>query len=82
MLISCFTVQRGLKTGYTSNAGWNIVTSAKRGAVSLIGVILGSHSHKARDNTMIKLMNIHFSKFGETPKVLSASRKNNKAKLA
>lgn len=71
----------GLKTGFTSNAGWNIVTSAKRGTVSLIGVILGGRSHKARDHAMIKMMNSHFAKYHTPPKTLSASN-NTRAKVA
>jgi serine-type D-Ala-D-Ala carboxypeptidase (penicillin-binding protein 5/6) len=52
----------GLKTGYTAQAGWNIVTAANRGNTHLIGVILGSKSHRARDLEMIKLIESHFNK--------------------
>lgn len=52
----------GMKTGYTSNAGWNIITTAKRGGVRLIGVILGGSSYFSRDRTMIRLMNKYFAR--------------------
>lgn len=52
----------GLKTGYTSQAGWNIVTAANRGNIRLIGVILGGKSQKSRDTEMIQLMNLYFNK--------------------
>ena len=50
----------GLKTGYTSKAGWNIVTAAKRDNVRLIGVILGGKTPMERDVKMMRLMNDHF----------------------
>jgi D-alanyl-D-alanine carboxypeptidase (penicillin-binding protein 5/6) len=52
----------GLKTGFTSKAGWNIVTAAQRGTTSLIGVVLGGQSHRSRDRAIIKLMNTHFAR--------------------
>jgi D-alanyl-D-alanine carboxypeptidase (penicillin-binding protein 5/6) len=51
----------GMKTGYTSHAGWNIVTTARRGATRLIGVVLGGSSNVTRDLTMMKLMDKYFS---------------------
>ena len=54
----------GMKTGYTSNAGWNIVTTAKRGGIRLIGIILGGATYHARDHTMMRLMNKYFAKIG------------------
>jgi serine-type D-Ala-D-Ala carboxypeptidase (penicillin-binding protein 5/6) len=54
----------GMKTGYTSKAGWNIVTTAKRRGARLIGVILGGSTYLARDRTMINLMNKYFAKLG------------------
>jgi D-alanyl-D-alanine carboxypeptidase (penicillin-binding protein 5/6) len=54
----------GMKTGYTSKAGWNIVTTAKRKGTRLIGIILGSNECSHRDRTMISLMNKYFAKLG------------------
>jgi D-alanyl-D-alanine carboxypeptidase len=42
----------GMKTGYTQAAGHNLVTSAMRGGVRLIGVVLGSGSNGERDVQM------------------------------
>jgi D-alanyl-D-alanine carboxypeptidase (penicillin-binding protein 5/6) len=50
----------GMKTGYTAKSGWNLVTTAKRGAQRLVGVVLGEHNAKIRDNKMINLINRHF----------------------
>ena len=52
----------GMKTGYTSKAGWNIITTAKRGGVRLIGIVLGGSTYRARDRTMMRLMNKYFAK--------------------
>jgi D-alanyl-D-alanine carboxypeptidase (penicillin-binding protein 5/6) len=52
----------GMKTGYTSKAGWNLVTAAKRGSQRLIGVVLGGSNAKSRDTKMINLINHHFAK--------------------
>ena len=67
---------QGLKTGYTSKAGWNIVTAAKRGGTALIGIILGGKSYKSRDAEMINMMNTYFNK-----KTLYTSLNNKKANL-
>jgi D-alanyl-D-alanine carboxypeptidase (penicillin-binding protein 5/6) len=52
---------RGLKTGYTSKAGWNIITTATRGDNNLIGVIMGGSSYRSRDLKMLNLMNSQFA---------------------
>ena len=51
----------GLKTGYTSKAGFNIITSAQRGGHRLIGVVMGGKTNKQRDIEMMKLMNMQFA---------------------
>ena len=50
----------GLKTGYTSNAGYNLITTASRGNKSLIGIVTGSKSAKARDRKMVVLLDKYF----------------------
>ncbi|MCH9753370.1 MAG: D-alanyl-D-alanine carboxypeptidase, partial [Alphaproteobacteria bacterium] len=52
---------QGLKTGYTSKAGWNIITSATRDGHNLIGVIMGGKSYQSRDLKMLNLMNSQFA---------------------
>ena len=53
----------GSKTGYTSKAGWNIMTTAKRGGVRLIGILLGGSTRRSRDRVVVNLMNKYFAKF-------------------
>lgn len=50
----------GLKTGYTVAAGRNLVTSALRGGVRLVGVVLGARSNTERDAEMTSLLDAGF----------------------
>ena len=54
----------GLKTGFTDAAGLNLVTSAVRGNVRLIGVVLGARTSAQRSNVMTALLNDGFSQEG------------------
>ena len=57
----------GMKTGYTEAAGHNLVTSAVRGGVRLIGVVLGAGSNAARDVHMAALLNQGFRRWACRP---------------
>lgn len=46
----------GMKTGYTDASGHNLVTSAVRGGVRLIGVVLGAATNGERDVHMASLL--------------------------
>ena len=50
----------GLKTGYTEASGHNLVTSAVRGGVRLVGVVLGASSNPERDVHMASLLDSGF----------------------
>jgi D-alanyl-D-alanine carboxypeptidase len=50
----------GLKTGYTEASGHNLVTSAMRGGVRLVGVVLGASSNGERDIHMAALLDHGF----------------------
>jgi D-alanyl-D-alanine carboxypeptidase len=50
----------GLKTGYTEASGHNLVTSAVRGGVRLVGVVLGAASNGERDIHMASLLDNGF----------------------
>jgi len=54
----------GLKTGYTQAAGHNLVTSAMRGGVRLIGVVMGASSNPERDAHMASLLDDGFIQEG------------------
>ncbi|MEK7436359.1 MAG: D-alanyl-D-alanine carboxypeptidase family protein [Pseudomonadota bacterium] len=50
----------GVKTGYTENAGFCLIASAKRGARRLLSVVLGANSDNARAQESQKLLNYGF----------------------
>jgi D-alanyl-D-alanine carboxypeptidase len=50
----------GLKTGYTDASGHNLATSAVRGGVRLVGVVLGAASNGERDIHMASLLDRGF----------------------
>jgi D-alanyl-D-alanine carboxypeptidase len=50
----------GMKTGYTEASGHNLVTSAVRDGVRLVGVVLGAGSNAERDVHMAALLNQGF----------------------
>lgn len=51
----------GIKTGYTLDAGYNIATSAKRGGMRVIAVVLGAKSVQARDVRVANLVELGFT---------------------
>ena len=54
----------GLKTGYTVAAGHNLVTSAMRGGIRLVGVVMGARSNPERDLHMASLLDDGFEQLG------------------
>jgi D-alanyl-D-alanine carboxypeptidase (penicillin-binding protein 5/6) len=61
----------GIKTGHTDSAGYCLASSAKRGDMRLISVVLGTQSFKAREDASAALLNYGFT-FYETVKVKGA----------
>jgi D-alanyl-D-alanine carboxypeptidase len=50
----------GMKTGFTCNSGYNLVSSAKQNGRRLIGVVLGGRTSNERYNLMINQMDHGF----------------------
>lgn len=63
----------GVKTGYTNAAGYNLVASAKRGKIRLIGVVLGSSSSASRQQRMTRLLDDGFRK-AEVSRAVTAKK--------
>jgi len=63
----------GLKTGHTDGAGYCLVSSAKRGDMRLVSVVLGMASMKAREEGTSALLNYGFS-FYEAKSMYSAGQ--------
>ena len=53
----------GLKTGFTTEAGFNLTATAKRGDMRLISVVLGTPSNSARFSQSATLLNWGFQNF-------------------
>ncbi len=53
----------GMKTGYTENAGYCLITSARRGERRLVSVVLGAASEAVRAAESQKLLNHGFQAF-------------------
>ncbi|WP_441002709.1 serine hydrolase [Pseudocolwellia agarivorans] len=64
----------GLKTGHTSQAGYSLVTSATKGDMRLISVVMGTDSERARKVESKKLLNYGF-RFFETYTPYAAGEK-------
>jgi D-alanyl-D-alanine carboxypeptidase (penicillin-binding protein 5/6) len=58
----------GMKTGFTDNAGYCLITSARRGPRRLVSVVLGAGSESARATESQKLLNYGFQ-FYDTAKL-------------
>lgn len=56
----------GMKTGYTSASGFNIVTSAVRHDRRLLGVVMGGRTARSRDRLMVTLLNRGFARIRKT----------------
>lgn len=54
----------GIKTGYISASGFNLVASAKRNGRRIIGVVFGGKSSRSRDAHMVDLLDRGFSRLG------------------
>lgn len=61
-LLTTYPGNDGLKTGYTVASGFNLVSSAARGGVRLVGVVLGGASGWERDNHMVALLDQGFER--------------------
>ncbi len=70
----------GLKTGYTDAAGYCLASSASRGGMRLISVVMGADSEKSRADESQKLLNYGF-RFYETHSLFDGSKSLTEAKV-
>jgi serine-type D-Ala-D-Ala carboxypeptidase (penicillin-binding protein 5/6) len=61
----------GIKTGHTQSAGYGLASSAKRGNMRLISVVLGTKGFKQREDASATMLNYGFT-FYETVKAKGA----------
>ena len=62
-LLGKFPGTDGLKTGYYSQTGFNVVATAKRGDMRFIVVVMGSPSGKARDTATMEKLQKAFAQY-------------------
>lgn len=53
----------GLKTGFTSNAGYCLTATAKKGDLRLISVVMGEETSETRSTDTVNLLNYGFNSF-------------------
>ncbi|MBN8124826.1 D-alanyl-D-alanine carboxypeptidase, partial [Vibrio vulnificus] len=53
----------GMKTGFTSGAGYSLVTSATNGNMRLISAVMGANSMKSRESDSKQLLSYGFRFF-------------------
>ncbi|MBR2299893.1 MAG: D-alanyl-D-alanine carboxypeptidase [Alphaproteobacteria bacterium] len=68
-LLQTFEGADGLKTGYTANAGFNIVTSAKRGNHRVFVVTMGHKTADERDEKVAFMMDTVFKRLASNKKI-------------
>jgi D-alanyl-D-alanine carboxypeptidase len=76
-LVEHYAGTDGIKTGYIAAAGYNLVTSTRRGDKRLVGVVLGARSSGARNSYMMVMFEKMFprAKSGATVAALAGSSK-------
>ncbi len=61
-LLQSYAGADGIKTGYTSAAGFNLTASAERGGKRVIATVFGGRSTATRNAQVAKLLDLGFSK--------------------
>ena len=61
-LLGTYPGADGMKTGYIVASGFNLVSSAARGGVRLVGVVMGGANGSERDNHMMALLDQGFER--------------------
>jgi len=66
----------GIKTGYTRDSGFNLVTSMRRGNRHLVGVVMGGRSGSSRDAIMRNLLAENLEKAATNRTVAAITERN------
>ncbi len=71
-LVKTFAGADGIKTGYTQRSGFNLVTTAERDGVRLVGVVLGGRTVRTRDTHMSEILATAFTEVAAKPMLIAA----------
>ncbi len=72
-LLGTYRGADGVKTGWTSDAGYSVVASARRGGGRFVAVILGADSEQGRFEDAARLLDWGFSRYGARSVIASGS---------
>lgn len=75
-LLGAYRGVDGIKTGFTNASGYNLVASAKRNNIRVIGVVMGSPSSAARNALMMRLLDRGFTKVPADRAVVARVRRS------
>ncbi len=73
-LIGSFEGATGIKTGWTNDAGYCLVASAKRGEIELFAVVLGTETESVRFREAKKLLEWGFSNYRQEELTVTGAR--------
>ena len=73
-LLDSYPGADGIKTGFITASGFNLVTSAVRGETRLVGVVMGAARAPERDRHMAMLLDRGFAAMGEVGATRTESR--------
>lgn len=73
-LLSSYRGADGIKTGYTRAAGFNLVSSAKRGDKRIIAVVFGGKTSRSRNRRVAELLDMGFKRAPKYAAVVKPSR--------
>jgi D-alanyl-D-alanine carboxypeptidase len=70
-LIGRYDGADGIKTGYTSSSGFNLVSSVVRNGSHVIGVVMGGRTAHRRDLEMVRLLDEAFGQIQTNPSLVA-----------
>ncbi|HYM17315.1 MAG TPA: D-alanyl-D-alanine carboxypeptidase [Micropepsaceae bacterium] len=70
-LLLAFNGTDGIKTGYTRDSGFNLVSSVVRDNKHILGVVMGGRSAATRDHEMMRLLTAAFNYADENPTAIA-----------
>lgn len=77
-IVRSYKGAEGLKTGFISAVGYNIISTAKKGDNRLVSVVIGYNSSRARDRKAVNLLNKGFKMIIKQKSLASKSGKKPK----
>lgn len=73
-LLAAYEGADGIKTGYTNAAGFNLVSSAKRGDKRIIAVVFGGKTSRSRNRRVAELLDMGFKRAPRYASVVKPSK--------